>query len=249
VQPEDVLPRLRGLGFSEDDAGTLADHFLDCERRGKRGHGLTRVEWLATLPDLDPTATPERTAADPGFEHWDGRGALGYLTLAAICRSLEEDPPSTARVIVARDCFPTGALGYWARWLAEAGLLALLTATSPPRLPPPGGWAPLVGTTPLAIGIPDPEGEPVVADVSMGRVTYGDVLAGRAAPDELVPFGGDQAHKAFALALGLQALVESCVVDGYGAFLVVVAPETASATVARAREAGIRLPGDGRRED
>jgi hypothetical protein len=78
----------------------------------------------------------------------------------------------------------------------------------------------------------------------MGKVTYGDVIAGRARPEELVPFGGDQAHKAFALALGLQALVECCVVDGYGAFLVVVAPETGSETIARAREAGVRLPGD-----
>ncbi|HEY3183807.1 MAG TPA: Ldh family oxidoreductase [Gaiellaceae bacterium] len=243
MQPEDVLPRLRELGFAEDDAELLADHFLDSEQRGKRGHGLARVDWLATLPDLDPAARPAKTAEYPGFELWDARGALGYLTLGAICRSLEEKPPWPARVIVARDCFPTGALGYWVRWLAEAGLLALLTATSPARLPPPGGGPPLVGTTPLAIGIPDDEG-PVVVDVSMGKVTYGDVLAGRAQPADLVPFGGDQSHKAFALALGLQALVESCVVGGFGAFLVVVAPETGSETVARAREAGVRLPGD-----
>jgi len=234
---------LRGLGFSEDDADLLTDHFLDSERRGKRGHGLARVDWLATLPDLDPTATPARTAEYPGFEQWEGRGALGYLTLGAICRSLEAEPPWPARVIVARDCFPTGALGYWVRWLAEARLLALLTATSPPRLPPPGGGPALVGTTPLAIGIPAEDG-PVVVDVAMGKVTYGDVLAGLAQPDELVAFGGEQAHKAFALALGLQALVESCVVDGFGAVLVVVAPESGSETVERARAAGIRLPGD-----
>jgi LDH2 family malate/lactate/ureidoglycolate dehydrogenase len=243
VQPEDVLPRLRELGFAEDHAELLADHFLDSEQRGKRGHGLARVDWLATLPDLDPTARPAKTAEYAGFEQWDGRGALGYLTLGAICSSLEEKPPWPARVIVARDCFPTGALGYWVRWLAEAGLLALLTATSPPRLPPPNGGPPLVGTTPLAIGIPDENGA-VVVDVSMGKVTYGDVLAGLAKPEELVAFGGDQSHKAFALALGLQALVESCVVGGFGAFLVVVAPERGSETVERARELGIRLPGD-----
>jgi LDH2 family malate/lactate/ureidoglycolate dehydrogenase len=245
VQPDDVYPYLRELGFSELDAELLADHFLDAERRGKSGHGLARVEWLSTLPDLDPSASPAKTAEFSGFELWEGNGALGYVTLGAICRSLEEKPPWPARVIVARDCFPTGMLGYWVRWLADAGLLALLTATSPARLAHPDGGPPLVGTTPLAIGIPDPEGaSPVVVDVSMGKVTYGDVLAGRADQDDLVPFGGDQAHKAFALALGLQALVESCVVDGYGAFLVVVAPETGSATIARAREADVRLPGD-----
>ena len=45
----------------------------------------------------------------------------------------------------------------------------------------------------------------------MGAVTYGDVLAGRATPEELVPFGGEQAHKAFALAVGLQLLVDALV--------------------------------------
>jgi len=35
------------------------------------------------------------------------------------------------------------------------------------------------------------------------------VLTGAATPEELVPFGGEQAHKAFALALGLQLLVDS----------------------------------------
>ena len=59
----------------------------------------------------------------------------------------------------------------------------------------------------------------------MGAVTYGDVLRGAARPEELVPFGGEQAHKAFALALGLQLLVGALAGDGYGAVLLVARPE------------------------
>ena len=98
----------------------LADHFLDAEARGRSGHGLTRVEWLSSLPDLNPGARPERVHAEPGFERWDRRGALGYLTLAAICRAQLEQPPENARVVVARHCFPTGMLGHWVRKLADA---------------------------------------------------------------------------------------------------------------------------------
>ncbi|HEY6031671.1 MAG TPA: GntR family transcriptional regulator, partial [Gaiellaceae bacterium] len=71
---EDVLPHLRGLGFSDADAATLADHFLDAERRGKRGHGLTRVEWLGTLPDLRPAAKPRLVSARPGMRVWEREG-------------------------------------------------------------------------------------------------------------------------------------------------------------------------------
>jgi LDH2 family malate/lactate/ureidoglycolate dehydrogenase len=239
-----VRQRLAALGFRREDVEVLARHFEDAEARGKHGHGLSRVEWLGSLPDLDPHARPERIAAEDGFERWDGRGALGYLTLAAICDAQLADPPKTARTIVASNCFPTGMLGHWVRMLAEGGLVAALTATSPPRLAPPDGGPPLAGTNPLAIGVPSSDGRPLVADVSMGRVTYGDVLAGEADEEELVPFGGDRAHKAFALAVGLQALVDALAGEGYGAVLVVARPEADPVPGLRARAGGVRLPGD-----
>jgi LDH2 family malate/lactate/ureidoglycolate dehydrogenase len=239
-----VRQRLAALGFRAEDVEVLARHFEDAEARGKHGHGLSRVEWLGSLPDLDPHARPERIAAKDGFERWDGRGALGYLTLAAICDAQLAHPPKTARIIVASNCFPTGMLGHWVRMLAEGGLVAALTATSPPRLAPPDGGPPLAGTNPLAIGVPSSDGRPLVADVSMGRVTYGDVLAGEADEEELVPFGGDRAHKAFALAVGLQALVDALAGEGYGAVLVAARPEADPVPGLRARAGGVRLPGD-----
>jgi LDH2 family malate/lactate/ureidoglycolate dehydrogenase len=181
--------------------------------------------------------------AEPGFERWEGRGALGYLTLAAIVDAQLAAPPDRARVIVAADCFPTGVLGYWVRRLAEGGLAAWLTATSPARLAHPEGGSPLTGTNPIAIAVPSSDGQPLVTDVSMGKVTHGDVLLGTASPDDLVPFGGDQSHKAFALALGLQTLVDALRVGTYGALLVVAHPEADPVPALRERATGLRLPG------
>jgi (2R)-3-sulfolactate dehydrogenase (NADP+) len=244
VQPEEARDRLRALGFGEPDVETLFAHFADAERRGKLGHGFSRVEWLATLADLEPEARPAKTRSTPAFDRWEGRGALGYLTLAAICDDLTATPPEPARVVAAADCFPTGMLGYWVRRLADAGLVAALTTTSPARLAHPSGGPPLVGTNPLAIGIPSSDGRPIVVDVSMGKVTYGDVLAGLASPEDLVPFGEEQAHKAFALALGLQLVVESLAGAGFGAVLVAARPELDPVPALRERAAGLRLPGD-----
>jgi LDH2 family malate/lactate/ureidoglycolate dehydrogenase len=241
VRPED---RIAALGFSEADTATLASHFLDAESRGKLGHGLSRIDWLETLPDLQPDARPRRLLREPGYERWDGDGALGYLTLAAVVDGQVADPPAHARVVVASNCFPTGMLGWYVRRLAEAGLAAALTATSPARLPHPAGGEPLVGTNPLALAIPSSDGRHIVADVSMGAVTYGDVLRGAAAPEQLVPFGGEQAHKAFALALGLELLVGALAGDGYGAVLVVARPEADPVPALRERAAGLRLPGE-----
>ena len=242
--PEEGLKRLRTLGFSDEDAGRLWAHFDEAERRGKLGHGHARLEWLETFPDLNPGARPAKVESLPGFDRWDSQGALGYLTLAAICDELEREPPERARVIVGSNCFPTGMLGHYVRRLADAGLVALMTATSPPRLAHPHGGEPLVGTNPLTIGIPSAAGRPIVVDVSPAKATWGDVIAGRAREEDVVPFGGDQAHKAFALAVGLQLVVESFA-DGYGTFLVVARPDRVDAADRlRDRATGARLPGD-----
>lgn len=243
LQPEDVEPRLRALGFDERDARTLADHFLSAEARGKAGHGLSRIEWLETL-ELDPRARPRREVHEPEYERWDGNGALGYLTLAAIVETTLMSRPEYARVVVARRTFPTGMLGYWVRKLADGGLAAALTATSPRRLAHPRGGPKLAGTNPLAIAIPSSEGAPVVVDVSMGKATYGDVIAGRADESDLVPFGGRQAHKAFALAVGLQLFVDALAGPEHGAVLVVARPEHDPVPALRALAEGVRLPGD-----
>ena len=182
--------------------------------------------------------------AEHGYERWEGNGALGYLVLARIVESQIFDPPPRARLVVASRCFPTGVLGYWVRRLADKGLAAALTATSPARLPHPEGSEPLAGTNPLAIAVPSTDGKPLVADVSMGQVTYGDVLRGAADPEDLVPFGGEQAHKAFALAVGLGSFVSALAGEDHGAVLLVAKPEHDPVPALRALAGGRRLPGD-----
>ena len=239
---EEARGRLHGLGFENPAVDALLAHFEDAERRGKVGHGLARVAWLETV-EFDPRAAAERVVAEEGFERWHGRGALGYLVLEEIVRATLAAPPERARVVVAEHCFPSGVLGYWARRLAERGLVTVLTATSPRRLPHPEGGSPLTGTNPLAIAVPSSDGRPVVADVSMGAVTHGDVLGGRARPEELVPFGGEQAHKAFALAVGLQLLVEALAGPEPGAVLLVAPPEHDPVPELRRLAGQRRLPG------
>jgi len=79
----------------------------------------------------------------------------------------------------------------------------------------------------------------------MANVNYGDVLSGRAAAGDVVPFGGHKAHKAFALAIGLQLFVDALTPeDGYGAVLIVARPESDPVPALRTLAAGVRLPGD-----
>jgi LDH2 family malate/lactate/ureidoglycolate dehydrogenase len=246
VDADEGLGRLRALGFGEADVEELWAHFDGAERRGKQGHGHARILWLEGLEDYDPSAKPELVEESDGFQRWHGRGAIGYLVLGRVVRAQLERPPDHARLVVCDRTFPTGMLGHYVRRLADGGLVGVLAATSPARLAHPSGGPKLAGTNPLAIGIPSSDSDPIVVDVSMGAITWGDVVAGLAQEDDLVPFGGEQAHKAFALALGLQLLVDALVQDaGHGAVLLVARPKADPVPALRDLAAGIRLPGDG----
>jgi LDH2 family malate/lactate/ureidoglycolate dehydrogenase len=242
VLREEGLARLAALGFSERDAETLWEHFDEAELRGKLGHGYSRIQWLETLTGFDPEAAPVVRVEEEGYVRYDANGTIGYLALRA---AIDRARPRHARLIVVENCFPTGMLGHYARRAADAGFVSVLTATSPRRLGHPDGGPKLASTSPLAIGIPSSDGRPIVADVSMGAVTWGDVIAGRASEDELVPFGGAQAHKAFALAVGLQLLVDALVPgEGYGAVALLARPEADPVPALRELARGVRLPGD-----
>ena len=191
-RPERLRPAPRPR--LEADARTLADHFEEADRRNRPGHGISRVDWLAELPDLDPAATPKRAILEHASSGGRGTARSAISSWHASSAQLFDPPASPPRG--RRAPLPDGLPRLLGGTLAENGLVAALTATSPPRLAHPDGGEPLAGTNPLAIAVPSLDGTLPVADVSMGKVTYGDVLVGTASPEELVPFGGEQAHKA-----------------------------------------------------
>jgi LDH2 family malate/lactate/ureidoglycolate dehydrogenase len=267
---ETVEQRLGDLGFDTDARALLADHYLDAELSGQPSHGLGRVRWLATLEGLEPSARAVPVDRRDGLARWDADGVLGYLALAQALAAESDEPPAGARVVVVERCYPTGRLGWFAQRVASRGLACLLTATSPPRLPHPDGGPPVAGTNPLCLAVPDGE-DTLAVDVSMGRLTHGDVLAAAAAgaplpagaavdasgravtdPGEVVagragilPAGGDQPHKGFALAILVELLAAALTREpGFAAVAVIAPARTDAAAAIRGRAAGRPLPGE-----
>src|SRR4051812_2408794 len=104
MRPDEGVARLQALGFGDADARALWEHFDDAEQRGKLGHGYSRIPWLESGTglgvDFDPAAAPRLVEESPGFERWNGNGAIGYLALNAAVRHTLEAPPERARLVV-----------------------------------------------------------------------------------------------------------------------------------------------------
>lgn len=81
---------------------------------------------------------------------------------------------------------PTGAIGYYARRIADNGLLGFVFSGSPELMAVYGSYEPFLGTNPLALGIPT-SGKPIVLDMATAAIAwYGIHLAnaeGKPIPD------------------------------------------------------------------
>ena len=123
-----------------------------------------------------------------------------------------------------------GRLGEYCEYAAAQGLVSLLMVNThghARRVAPPGGTAPRLGTNPLAFGVPADDG-PLVLDFGTSATAEGKVrvkkIAGQQCPPgwlldsngqpttdpnslygtppgTILPMGGDQAYKGFALGL------------------------------------------------
>jgi L-2-hydroxycarboxylate dehydrogenase (NAD+) len=84
----------------------------------------------------------------------------------------------------------TGALGYWARKIANENLIAIVMSQCPEMVAPHGSCEPIFGTNPIAIGIPTPGRAQVLDMATSASAWYGLAMAKEAG--ESIP--GDIAY-------------------------------------------------------
>ncbi|GAB0494329.1 hypothetical protein MMPV_005621 [Pyropia vietnamensis] len=106
---------------------------------------------LPPPPPLVPVATSAISA------HIDATGRSGMVAMAAAADEAIRLARATGTVGVVGTTGSTtgsGAIGYYARRVATAGLFGLAASGSDPLVAPSGTSVPLLGTNPLAYGIP-----------------------------------------------------------------------------------------------
>ncbi|MBN9589144.1 MAG: dehydrogenase [Alphaproteobacteria bacterium 64-11] len=231
---------LTGNGVPPEHAKIQAGLFIDAEMRGIPSHGLLRLRRVIERIQAGlsvPGATGAQVWSSRNFLSVDGMHGLGPVVvqsaLDAIVPRAREDGIAIAAI---RNCNHLGALAYYAEQVAEQGLTIIGLTISEALVHPWGGRKAMIGTNPIAIGVPaDPH--PMVLDMATGLVSMGKIHdhANRGAPipsgwalDEngdpttdavaakkgaIAPFGGP---KGYALGLAFEVLVASLALSGIG---------------------------------
>ena len=182
---------LRSVGLPPADAETTARSIVLADCWGVGSHGLLRLPYYLerSLAGGYPVGAELRMVTDTGpLTAFDGGGGLGHWQLWRAAELAAERCQlfgiAAAAVGNSGHC---GALGVYTLPALQRGLLSLVFSNGPAVMPPWGGAAPVLSTSPLAAGIPCAP-HPAIVDMATSAVARGKI-ASYAQRDEPLPQG------------------------------------------------------------
>lgn len=178
---------LRNVGVPEAHAHTQLSLLLEAELRGIPSHGLLRLPRVIRRIRngvCNPHTLGRGTWTRPSFYHVEGDNGLGpVVAVEALARISARARDTGVAVAAVRDCDHLGMLAWYAERVARQGQILIALTISEALVHPWGGSRAMMGTNPIAVGIPA-EPEPFVFDMATGLVSMGKIHdhANRGAP-------------------------------------------------------------------
>jgi L-2-hydroxycarboxylate dehydrogenase (NAD+) len=169
---------LMGCGVPHDHAATQADLLLDAELSGRSSHGLLRLNRIVERIRngvANPTTCGRHEWRGEAFLEVDGQMGLGpVVALAAISRIVERAADTGVALAAVRNNNHIGMLAWYVERIAADGNVGIALTTSEALVHPWGGRRAMVGTNPIAIGVPA-EPTPLVLDMATSVVSMGKI--------------------------------------------------------------------------
>lgn len=173
---------LKGWGYSEDDASYIAATLVDANSRGVDSHGVIRLPaYSRRIVEnlIDPAGVPQVTVTGSVVTVDANRAAGQIAARAAAEAALELSRKTGIATATVHGSAHFGTAGYYARWLAERGAIAIVVSNSEPIVVPFGGKDALLGTNPFAFAAPT-HGVPISLDMATSTSAMGKVLVAQA---------------------------------------------------------------------
>lgn len=183
---------LQALGTPSDTAQLVGESLVQSNIVGHDSHGIMRLGQYADLArqgHVQPEARPEisvrrQANAQVDAAHGWGQPAARLATQTAIELAQEN---GIGAVTIIR-CGHVGRLGEYVEMIANAGLIGMALCNAGPSVAPYGGYKPLMGTNPIAWGVPrGADQPPLVVDFATAGVAEGKLRVSRAKGEQVAP--------------------------------------------------------------
>ncbi len=179
-------------GVSPPHADEWANMLVWANLRGTNSHGIIRIpRYLDLLKRRQINPSPDmriekKSGAIVVLEADRAPGAV------AMTRAVNEAVERAREVHIgwcaARNITHSGAIGYFAQQIAEAGFAGIVMSASGPMMAYPGARVAAVSTNPIAFAVPARDRRPFLLDMSTATVANGKIM-GAKDRGESVPLG------------------------------------------------------------
>jgi L-2-hydroxycarboxylate dehydrogenase (NAD+) len=171
---------LLDAGAQLQDVDFLIDVYLSKALQGDHVRGLGYLgvmieEARAGRMDISPAFTVVRERAGTALVEGSPNGSGPLLCRYAMNLAVDKASRCGAAVVAARG--GSGAmLTSFVQQATDAGMVGIALVQSSPTVAPLGGYQPLLGNAPMAIGIPAGERDPVIVDMSFTQSSHSGVM-------------------------------------------------------------------------
>ena len=174
-------------GSTTDDARLTAEVLVSADACGKHSHGLLRLPRFVQgikYGNVDPDGAIEVVRERRGVATIDGGSRLGPVVASMTAsEAMDRADANGIGAVGVHNSNHLGMLGYYTDKIRDEGYISVAMTNTEPAMPPHGGVEPLLGTNPIAIGLPtDP---PFNLDMSTSAIARGTVLHKKETNEEL----------------------------------------------------------------
>lgn len=169
---------LLNAGVPHAHAEVQIELLLEAELRGRASHGLQRLPRV-----IERIRNGVSNPVTRGTSHWlspsqldvDGEHGLGPVVAFAALEQIALRAKSNGIAIASvRNCNHIGMLALYAERMAQQGQILIAMTTSEAVVHPWGGRKAMIGTNPIAIGVPASP-SPFVLDMATSAVSMGQI--------------------------------------------------------------------------
>ncbi len=174
-------------GYNAEDSEIILNIIMYAQLRGNNQNVVKLVG--AGLP-ANPDAGDIEVVKDTKLSAMiDGGWNQGMVVVSQACElAITKAKEHGFGIVGTRNTnSATGAIGYYARWIADEGLIGFVFSGSSEFMAMYGSYEPFFGTNPLAIGIPS-SGKPIVFDMATAAIAYYGIVTAKTA-GETIPEG------------------------------------------------------------
>lgn len=166
------------VGAPVEHASLQAEVLLEAELRGVSSHGVLRLPRIISRVVngvSNARATGQHEWASSAFLVVDGKRGLGPVVAKSAIDALLERAAGTGIAAAAvTNSNHIGMLAWYAEYVASKGYSIVALSTSEALVHPWGARKAMIGTNPIAIGVPSVNG-PFVMDTATSVVSMGEI--------------------------------------------------------------------------